>query len=766
MIDIPWPESDDRGIVFIVDAGHAVEESLLSECISELQNNSSYKGSVDLCVISIARQPEEIDATSLLELSDRKDDALLIPIRIVWMPALKDKKTPTRVRDLLRREQMFPSAAQATAIIDNDPKRVLKIAGVPATVAELHDSYAQRGGDLEDAAELAQYIAGQAGLALDIEERRHRGGRYKVPRRVGENIKASKLFVDGLAGISEESGRDTADLLEETDVILKELIATPQPFWLDMAGVIAKKMTSLAYESEIVVAPESLERVRNIVASHPTAFLWTHKTHVDGMAMQQVLFENDLPSAHTFGGLNMAFAGLAYTSRKSGVIFIRRTFQDNPLYKLILRLYIGYLLEKRFPFSWAFEGTRSRVGKLMPPRYGLLKYLLEAAHTTGTKNLHLLPVAINYDMIGDVSDYAREEAGETKRPENLSWFVGYLRGLRQPMGRIYMDFGEAVVLETAPDPEDKLAIPKIAFQVAVEANRVTPITLASLAAMVLLTAAPRALTSDELSAEIELLVEWARQRKIPMSSDFEMSNTQHADSIVEVLVKNKLLSLYHEGSVRLYQIPADQHGVASYYRNTTVHHFIVKAFAEVALLYVSTTEGVALTLFWQEIERLKNIFKFEFFYQSAEEFKHQVTSELSRFDEDWERKLESSPAYADELLKSFRPLVAYTTLIQFAGAIWIVASVMSQLGEEETLEKAECVSRSLSIGRQAYLQQRISSKSSIGKQLFTNSFGLVSNMGLNDTATPKLAKKRQQFQQDLRKLINRLERIRARSLPY
>ena len=153
----------------------------------------------------------------------------------------------------------------------------------------------------------------------------------------------------------------------------------------------------------------------------------------------------------------MAFAGLGFLARRAGAIFIRRSFQDNALYKMILRLYIGYLLEKRFPFSWSFEGTRSRVGKLMPPKYGLLKYVTEAAHTTGARNLHIFPISISYDLIGDVADMTTEQTGAVKAPETLRWFLRYLSGLRQPMGRVYFDFGEPVVLEESPAPGDRLA---------------------------------------------------------------------------------------------------------------------------------------------------------------------------------------------------------------------------------------------------------------------------------------------------------------------
>ena len=113
----------------------------------------------------------------------------------------------------------------------------------------------------------------------------------------------------------------------------------------------------------------------------------------------------------------------------------------------------------------------------MPPRYGMLKYVMEAVADSHADNLYIIPVAINYDMINDVKDYAAEQSGAIKRPESLSWFISYLRRLRQPLGRIYVDFGEPVVIDKAVINDDSLALAKTAFRVGVEANRVTPITL-------------------------------------------------------------------------------------------------------------------------------------------------------------------------------------------------------------------------------------------------------------------------------------------------
>src|SRR3546814_17991150 len=96
----------------------------------------------------------------------------------------------------------------------------------------------------------------------------------------------------------------------------------------------------------------------------------------------------------------------------------------------------------------------------MPPKYGLMKYVLDAAHATGTKDVHFVPFVTSFDLIRDVEEYAAEQTGRNKKPESLSWFIGYMKSLKEPSGRIRLDIGEPVVIETAPEPDDKRALEK------------------------------------------------------------------------------------------------------------------------------------------------------------------------------------------------------------------------------------------------------------------------------------------------------------------
>ena len=608
-------------------------------------------------------------------------------------------------------------------------------------------------------------MAGQAGLALDISERRLQGGRYKVPRQVAKNLQSSQKYRVGVQQLSAELGRPVADLQRESGEIMKELISIPRTFWLDVMGLLNRKVISLGYDAEVVIDQAGLERIRQMTRQYPTALLWTHKTHVDGFAMHWTFFRNDFPAPHILGGVNMAFGGLGFLARRAGAIFIRRSFQDNLLYKFILRSYIGYLLEKRFPLTWAFEGTRSRVGKLMPPRYGLLKYVIEAAHANGADNLHIIPIAINYDLIGDVKDYAVEQAGATKQPESLRWFIGYLRGLRQPLGRIYMDFGEPVVLAKSPPPEDTLALQKVAFQVGVEVNRVTPITLPSLATMILLGAAPRALTRDELIREMDSLTRWARERDIPMTSDFEPENQGALNDLAEVMVENGLVTRYDGGPERVYAIRSEQHGVASYYRNTTIHHFVNKAIIEMAMMKLAQFNSSSVEGFWEEAERLRDLFKFEFFYTPTAEFRDDLQRELARYDCDWEANLAGQSGYAQRLMGEYYPLVSHSTLLHFVEAYRVVADVLALQPEDAALEEKECINQALAYGRQAYLQQRISSQAAIGKLLFQNGWKLMNNRKLTEPGDQGLGERRREFSQDLRELAHRIDIVRTIALP-
>ncbi len=181
-----------------------------------------------------------------------------------------------------------------------------------------------------------------------------------------------------------------------------------------------------------------------------------------------------------------------------------------------------------------------------------------------------------------------------------------------------------------------------------------------------------------------------------------------------------------------------------------------------ALLRASEGEGPDhVAVFWQEVDDLRDMFKFEFFYAPTEEFHQQIREEVERYSPEWEELLSQGATGFTSLLAGMTPLVAHVTLLTYAEAYSVVAAVVARLEPGDSMDKDTCVSEALKYGRQAYLQRRISSESSIGKLLFSNGFKMMESRELTAGGGPEIAEKRMDMARELRELMRRIDVIRA-----
>lgn len=344
------------------------------------------------------------------------------------------------------------------------------------------------------------------------------------------------------------------------------------------------------------------------------------------------------------------------------------------------------------------------------------------------------------------------------------WFIGYVKSLARPMGRVYMNVGKPVVLESAPDPDDKLALAKIAFEVAVEANKVTPITFPALISLCLLGVAPRALTEAEVVKELERLVAWAHQRQIFMSDDLQKDISSNLEGVLGLMISERIITRYDAGPETVYGIEQNQHPIASYYRNSIIHFFVHQAIIELAIVKIRELSGTdAVTAFWHEVESLRDTFKFEFFYSPTELFRAEIEDELNRHFPDALNQLERAHIQGDDILRAIKPLVAHQTLLIFTEAYSVVADLACQLNEQDLDSKA-FTEQALKLGRQAYLQRRISSESSIAKLLFQNGYQLLEHKGLHQHTSSETGEQRRTLAIQIRDILRRLEAIKAMAL--
>ncbi|MDP7407950.1 MAG: 1-acyl-sn-glycerol-3-phosphate acyltransferase [Luminiphilus sp.] len=755
----PWPPAAQQ-IIFLLDTTRRFERQLLEQWIAA---HDSHAADHMVVLLDLRDDRKTLNVEKLSEALQQHPDAMVAPLRVSWLQAERSTSNGPRLRDVLRGGERRLPGWLADRVARLNPERVHLTVAEPGANRDLAERFKAKTGlsGANEPGDFAVFVARQAAVVIDIAERQLIGGRYKVPRYVHQSIRNNRAFRAGLIDIANEREQPTKAVREEASEYLREMISIPTRFWLDVWAKLCGICLGLGYEKTLHYDPTDLERIRHLVRHYPSALLWTHKTYIDGFVVPKILFDNDFPMPHFFGGANLNIPILGFFLRRAGGIFIRRSFQDNKVYKLSLKQYIGYLMEKRFPMTWSFEGTRSRLGKLMPPKYGLLKYVLEGAHHAGSRNIHIIPVSVSYDLVRDAEEYAREQSGTPKAPESVGWMVRYLKSLARPMGRIHVDFGKPVRLDAAPDPEDQLAISKIAFQVAVEANRVTPATFPAVVSSALLGAFPRALTEPEIVKEVSTITEWATARGVRLSPDFNLNYAEEIGSLLANMMEEGIITRFEGGPETVYGIAEGQAPIASFYRNTIVHFFLTRAVGELALLAVSEQRenSESLSQFWSEVQELRDLFKFEFFYPETQLFEQHIDAELCRDEPDWQALLSENPDNARLIMNRLSPKLGHLTLTVFAEAYSIGVDILIRHSDGEPMEEEAFIERCMSYGKQAYLQRRISSEASIGKLLFANAWKMLVSRGLVNSSDG-----RSRQAEALNQLIRRLEVIRALSI--
>lgn len=554
--------------------------------------------------------------------------------------------------------------------------------------------------------------------------------------------------------VARDSGRSIHDVTTELDADLREMIATHGGPAGDVFLHIARLFDRAGYRGRIQVDPEQVRALQDLNRRYPVALLPSHRSYVDPVVLASVLQRAGLPPTYKLGGINVAFWPMGPMGRRAGLIFIRRSFRDDPVYKLALREYVGYLAEHRQNLEWYIEGGRTRTGKLRDPRLGLLAYLVDAVHDERCDDFVLQPVSIVYDELLDVEEHARSVRGAAKTPESLGRLVSYARAqrTRYSRGDIHVAFGDPISVRdhlshelteaadaagsaAGPDP---LPLQKLAFEVAVRINTVTPITPPALITMALLWA-DRALTVDQLLALLERYADYVDQRGFPVTC----RPIATRDTVLRglgSLQRHGVVTRNDHGRDVVYLIQPEQRIAAAYHRNGILHFFVLPAIVDLATADDGAAPGMGSL--HDEALALRDLFKFEFFFAEKGEFLAEVDTEA---------------AVAD------RPVTA-PFLRPFLEAYWATAEALAAHGDHpvdaDTLTTEAC-----GLAEQFLLQARIYCADAVSSSYIDGAVRLAGHRGLLDAdpleSLTDLTERRVAFAAELHALVRRVRLAQA-----
>lgn len=571
-----------------------------------------------------------------------------------------------------------------------------------------------------------------------------------------------------LANIALQTSESQQKINKEAENYLQELYTEHQPVANTLFMEAVQYILGRGYDKTIDVNPLEIKKLTKLMRQHPIAFVLTHKSYIDLLVLALVMARHGLPLPYLFAGINLDFFGTGQIARKNGVVFIRRSFKDNPVYKATLRHYIASLLKKQANFMWALEGTRSRTGKLVWPKMGILKYIIEGEQEAKV-GVKYVPVSIVYDLIPDVEEMTKEGRGKKKKKEDLGWLINYVKEMGGDLGRISLRIGEPVELgspsnieleEEDEDAADKGSISRLAFELVHRINEITPVTTTSLICNALLS--KFALTKRAMESDIADLMQLIESHKPDALVDRGRPIGESVQVAINLLTKAGIFIQQGDGLNAKYAIQRENYLPATYYANMAVHHLYHRAFIELSLVKIANLPASERMLaFWKDIMTLRDLFKFEFFYSNKSEFTNEIEADLSFVDENWEETLFEKEDNVLRLLEQKKVLVSPVILFNYLEAYRVVAHGLQTWDTSQPFDENEFTDFCLFIGEEMHWQGRIRRIEAVSKPFLVNGIRLVKNMGLIPTAQARKEEAIEQFIALLEELASRINLLQG-----
>ncbi len=443
----------------------------------------------------------------------------------------------------------------------------------------------------------------------------------------------------------------------EVEKIFREISANMNSTWLALGAASVGALFKRLFAS---IEVHRLAEIAEDAKRHPIVLVPSHRSYFDFLILSWLFYQNYLVPPHIAARDNMAFGPFGYLFRNMGAFFLRKTF-DDPLYKEVFRAYVAYLVREGFTQEFFIEGGRSRTGKTLAPRLGMLSWDLDAFLESQRRDLFFVPIAISYERLVEESGMVEELDGGKKAEESVLGLFRARKYLQKRFGSVHVSFGEPISLASAlgsqrdsfealvrgqidsPEVREELEDRKREFVNSLGHSLVERIGWAmianatSVAASVLLGGSRSGLVREELVAGMHNVIDVLKLQGVRLTPAFEHDLPELRESIA-FLERSDLLHsrLDHRGEILHFE--ENRRRALDIYRNSIAHFLVIPS-----ILARATLVGMPVAALGEELKTWVEIFYREY-YASREIFFSRGEAMLEHFEsEGWvERNSEGS----------------------------------------------------------------------------------------------------------------------------
>jgi len=330
-----------------------------------------------------------------------------------------------------------------------------------------------------------------------------------------------------------------------------------------------------------------IEEVKTSAEQGEIVYVPCHRSHIDYLLLSYVVFRRGLMCPHIAAGINLNLPLIGPFLRRGGAFFLRRSFRENPLYAAVFSKYLSLNLSKGVPIEYFIEGGRSRTGRLLAPKPGMLSMTVRSYLRRPVGPLTFIPVYFGYERLLEGESYISELSGQPKKRETLLGLLKSLKALRSRFGKVYVNFGEPISLadmldREVPDwrgqvrePEDKPAwvqplVRRLGERILTGINAAAAVNPVNLVATAMLSTPRQNMLENELVRLLDLHL--AILRKAPYSPLVTVC-AMNGRQVVDYAEQFGLLKRESHKLGDIMYIEERNAALVSYFRNNVAHLF-------------------------------------------------------------------------------------------------------------------------------------------------------------------------------------------------
>lgn len=410
----------------------------------------------------------------------------------------------------------------------------------------------------------------------DLSDRRNEAGK----------ILSSPVVLAAIEKQAVESGKSIAAVKKEAAGYINEIVSDYSHSVLRFFDHFLTWLWTRLYDG---VEVRNFERVRRLAPDHQVVYVPCHRSHMDYLLLSYVIYKRGLRIPHIAAGENLNIPVLGQMLRNGGAFFMRRSFKGNALYSTVFKEYVHSLMQRAVPMEYFIEGGRSRSGRLLPPKLGMLAMTVNSHLREPAKPVVFIPTYISYERIMEGATYVGELKGKPKESENWLGILKAARKIERVFGTVNLSFGEPLYLDDfitkfSVKPQDRsptniknthAMVQNLGVKVLQNINKSAVVNPVSLLALVLLSTPKAALDEEQCTEQLALYQRIANA--LPYDADTYITDLSPKE-IIAYGEKLKLIERTPHVLGDMIRVADKQAPLLSYFRNNILHVFIMASF--------------------------------------------------------------------------------------------------------------------------------------------------------------------------------------------